>query len=310
MMICFSFLSSSNDPFHLEALKAYLQKFQFQFLPIDLSIRLLLYHCSLPKETQHIDRFIEAFSNRYCECNPEVFPSPDKTYILAFSIIMLHTDWFNKNNKKKMTKEQYIKNTKVEGVGTEILEYVYDQIIYAPFVFGEDESDMFDPEGLNEFGLGGTVLTSLKGASLTTIGGSRSAMTTTLTNSSEKNKLDPIHLLTQAPHLIQDLKVDVESIIPYISPFCFTGTLPFLDVYGLYQTFLNSPLLPLIIGGGKEIDEVSSFTAEEVPTSFSTVTVKVNKIGWIDTKEDLLEGGKKANTRKWIRWLSILTGSR
>ena len=48
--------------------------------------------------------------------------SIDHPYILAFSLIMLHTDAFNKSNKRKMTKADYIKNTKLVGVPTEVLD--------------------------------------------------------------------------------------------------------------------------------------------------------------------------------------------
>ena len=46
----------------------------------------------------------------------------DHAYILSFSLIMLHTDAFNKSNKRKMTKPDYIKNTKLVGVPTEVLD--------------------------------------------------------------------------------------------------------------------------------------------------------------------------------------------
>jgi hypothetical protein len=68
---------------------------------------------------------------------------------------MLHTDAFNKSNKRKMTKAEYIKNTQLAGIYPEILEvrgrppwltasltpffqYYYDNIVFAPFIFVED----------------------------------------------------------------------------------------------------------------------------------------------------------------------------
>ncbi len=94
---------------------------------------------SLPRETQQIDRVIEAFAARYMQCNPDLYTSKgicpcvfspssfshfrsDHPYILAFSLIMLHTDAFNKSNKRKMTKADYIKNTKLPGVPSEVLD--------------------------------------------------------------------------------------------------------------------------------------------------------------------------------------------
>jgi Sec7-like guanine-nucleotide exchange factor len=46
----------------------------------------------------------------------------DQAYVLAFSLIMLHTDAFNKSNKRKMTKADYVKNTRLPGVPPEVLE--------------------------------------------------------------------------------------------------------------------------------------------------------------------------------------------
>ena len=50
----------------------------------------------------------------------------DQAYYIAFSLIMLHTDFFNKNNKHKMQKADYVKNTSraidKDGISTDILE--------------------------------------------------------------------------------------------------------------------------------------------------------------------------------------------
>jgi Sec7-like guanine-nucleotide exchange factor len=46
----------------------------------------------------------------------------DHPYVLAFSLIMLHTDAFNKSNKNKMTKADYVKNTRLDGVSPEVLD--------------------------------------------------------------------------------------------------------------------------------------------------------------------------------------------
>lgn len=46
----------------------------------------------------------------------------DHPYILAFSLMMLHTDAFNRSNKNKMTKADYVKNTRLPGVPPEVLD--------------------------------------------------------------------------------------------------------------------------------------------------------------------------------------------
>lgn len=103
---------------------------------------------------------MQAFAESYNSCNPALFTSPDQPYILAFSIIMLHTDAFNKSNKKKMTRADYVKNTRIDGISTILLEvgndhlqedsklihtfslqYIYDNITYAPFMYADDRAD-------------------------------------------------------------------------------------------------------------------------------------------------------------------------
>ncbi|KAG9128360.1 hypothetical protein FRC07_000034 [Ceratobasidium sp. 392] len=118
-------LASKADPFHVVALQLYMSRFNFVFDPLDIALRRLLMDLSLPKETQQIDRVMEAFAKRYVECNPGLFVSEDHAYILAFSLMMLHTDVFNKSNKNKMTKADYIKNTRMGGIPPEVLDLLF-----------------------------------------------------------------------------------------------------------------------------------------------------------------------------------------
>lgn len=130
-----------GDEFHASALRAYLRKFNFTNDPLDIAVRRLLMHVALPRETQQIDRVMDAFAARWGECNDGLFVQQgayrcsdfnvrdltiwlhvDHAYILAFSLIMLHTDAFNKSNKNKMTKAAYVKNTRLPGVQPEVLE--------------------------------------------------------------------------------------------------------------------------------------------------------------------------------------------
>jgi Sec7-like guanine-nucleotide exchange factor len=77
---------------------------------------------SLPTETQQIDRVMEAFAIRYNQCNPGLWTNSDAPYVLAFSLVMLSTDHFNPSNKNKMTKADYVKNARMDGVPPEALE--------------------------------------------------------------------------------------------------------------------------------------------------------------------------------------------
>jgi hypothetical protein len=130
----------SADEFHAKALRAYIARFDFRHDPLDVALRRLLMDVGLPRETQQIDRVMEAFADHYRQCHPTLFFSEgseftvlfydtpahhylsDHPYILAFSLIMLHTDAFNKSNKRKMTKADYVKNTSLPGVPPEVLD--------------------------------------------------------------------------------------------------------------------------------------------------------------------------------------------
>ena len=50
-------------------------RFNFKLDPLDIALRRLLMDLCLPKETQQIDRVMEAFAKRYTECNPGLFVS-------------------------------------------------------------------------------------------------------------------------------------------------------------------------------------------------------------------------------------------
>ncbi|KAJ8107279.1 hypothetical protein ONZ43_g6784 [Nemania bipapillata] len=134
-----SALSKHTDPFHAAVLRSYMRSFSFFEEPMDMAIRKLLMEAELPKETQQIDRCLQAFANRYHECNPGIYATPDQAYFIAFSLLILHTDVFNKNNKYKMQKADYLKNTRGEGIFDDVLECFYDNISYTPFIHLEDD---------------------------------------------------------------------------------------------------------------------------------------------------------------------------
>ena len=66
---------TSADAFHARALRAYIERFNFVGDPLDVAVRKLLMDVGLPRETQQIDRVIEAFAARYVQCNPNLFSS-------------------------------------------------------------------------------------------------------------------------------------------------------------------------------------------------------------------------------------------
>ncbi len=118
-------------------------KINFQDVDIDEAMRLYLSLFRLPRESQQIDRVIEAFSNSYFDQNPKLFREKDNAYVLAYSLIFLNT--MNHNPKvdeaRKITKEQFIKfNEKsLNPLTKEYLGQIYDRIVKDEFKTGTDE---------------------------------------------------------------------------------------------------------------------------------------------------------------------------
>jgi len=68
-------LCYSGDPFYVNALRLYIGRFSFRDDPLDVALRKLLMEVGLPRETQQIDRVVEAFAAQYVQSNPNLFAS-------------------------------------------------------------------------------------------------------------------------------------------------------------------------------------------------------------------------------------------
>ncbi|KAK9686407.1 hypothetical protein K7432_015178 [Basidiobolus ranarum] len=125
-----------------EPLRRYMTGLNFVGQAIDMALRKFLADYQLPKEAQQIDRVMIAFAKRYHQCNADLFPSPDVVYSIAFSLMLLHTDAHNKHVKQKMSKEQYIRQTRTleqgDVIAPEILAILYDNITSAQFLYADD----------------------------------------------------------------------------------------------------------------------------------------------------------------------------
>ncbi|GAB6029023.1 Brefeldin A-inhibited guanine nucleotide-exchange protein 1 [Chamberlinius hualienensis] len=123
-----------NEKFNKEVMYAYVDQMDFSGKDFVSALRLFLEGFRLPGEAQKIDRLMEKFASRYCECNPNLglFASADTAYVLAYSIIMLTTDLHSPQVKNKMTKEQYIKMNRgindSKDLPEEYLSQIYDEI--------------------------------------------------------------------------------------------------------------------------------------------------------------------------------------
>lgn len=97
--------------------REYVKLLDFTNLTFDEALRSFLIDSNfrLPGESQKIERLLDMFSEGYCRDNPGVFtnasskePPASQAAFLAFAIMLLHTDAWNPNVARKMTKEQFI----------------------------------------------------------------------------------------------------------------------------------------------------------------------------------------------------------
>eukprot|EP00730_Choanoeca_flexa_P009150 TRINITY_DN12599_c1_g17_i1.p1 TRINITY_DN12599_c1_g17~~TRINITY_DN12599_c1_g17_i1.p1 ORF type:complete len:845 (+),score=251.17 TRINITY_DN12599_c1_g17_i1:114-2648(+) len=105
-------------------LQAYADTFDFRSVAIDTALRLFLLPYRIPGEAQKIERVLIAFSKTYYDHNPDMFNEADTALVLAFSIMMLHTDLHNDNNVKKMTLPEFVRNNRGIDAGDNIQEAI------------------------------------------------------------------------------------------------------------------------------------------------------------------------------------------
>ncbi|XP_020508359.1 cytohesin-4 isoform X2 [Labrus bergylta] len=134
-----------REEMHLEILKSFVGLHEFSDLNLVQALRQFLWSFRLPGEAQKIDRMMEAFAARYCECNPGVFISTDTCYILSFSIIMLNTSLHNPNVKEKPSLQRFVSMNRAinsgEDLPTELLTKLYSSIRSEPFKIPEDDGN-------------------------------------------------------------------------------------------------------------------------------------------------------------------------
>ncbi|KHO00910.1 guanyl-nucleotide exchange factor [Metarhizium album ARSEF 1941] len=284
-----SALSKGTDPFSAAVLRSYMRSFSFFGDPMDMAIRKLLMEAELPKETQQIDRCLQAFANRYHECNPGIYSSPDQAYFIAFSLLILHTDVFNKNNKHKMQKSDYLKNTRGEGIFDEILECFYDNISYTPFIHVEDDLDPTNDRMQTH--------KSKKKLLLSANGGDPSKR-------AAKEPIDPYTLILDGN--LDALRPNLKEAMHLDDHYNYLGTATSFNLKDLQNTFFKTGVLQIVSPRSRPDAFMSEKTATNPNDAHpGIVDIKVTKVGLLWRKD-----AKKRKTRSpWQEWGAILTGA-
>jgi hypothetical protein len=248
----------------------------------------------LPKETQQIDRVLQSFADRYHECNAGIFASADKAYIISFSILMLQTDIFNKNNKRKMTKPDYVKNSSIEGVSCDVLECFYDNTVYTPFIRVEDDQDILTMRMRKTNRKTAKAARAAKAAI-------RNVPTDPIKRAS-REPLDPYTLIFESK--LDTLRPPLKEAITIEDPFSYLGTSPEFDMKVLRNSKAG---IVQIESARSRPNAFSSDSGRRNPDEATAgiVDLPVDKVGILWRKDP-----KKKKTRSpWQEWGAILTGA-
>ncbi|KAF2434597.1 hypothetical protein EJ08DRAFT_472587 [Tothia fuscella] len=283
-----SLLADNADEFHQAVMRSYMRKFAFFGDPLDMALRKLLMEVDLPNEAQQIDRVLQSFADRYHECNPGIFTDSEKCYFIAFSLMLLHSDFFNKNNKKKMLKQEYVKNTTSDGVDVspEVLECFYENICYTPFIRVEDDMDI-------------QTIGSKKGKKVHKV--IKNALPEHAKRSS-REPLDPYTFILEGN--FDELRPPLKGVLALDDPYSYLGTAPSLD-----KSLLRSSKCGIIQleSARSRPDAFMSPSGIENPNEAraGVVDLPVDKVGVLWRKDPK----KKTARSPWQEWGAILTGA-
>ncbi|KAI1770120.1 hypothetical protein F4818DRAFT_275643 [Hypoxylon cercidicola] len=93
-------------------LRAYIELYDFTNQSVLTALRQICGRLVFRAETQQVDRILVAFSQRWCDCNPNHgFKTTDVIHTMCYSIMLLNTDLHLADIDQKMTRSQFVKNT-------------------------------------------------------------------------------------------------------------------------------------------------------------------------------------------------------
>lgn len=141
------YLGNLQNPFCMAVLECFTGELDLSGMQVDVALRKFQQHFRMPGEAQKIERLMEIFSQRYCQCNVDIVArlrSPDTIFVLAFAIIMLNTDLHTPNMKpeRRMQVDDFIKNLRgtddSHDIATDLLVGIYERVKANEFKPGSD----------------------------------------------------------------------------------------------------------------------------------------------------------------------------
>jgi hypothetical protein len=203
--------------------------------------------------------------------------------------VILHTDFFNKNNKRKMGRNDYIKNSTCEGVSDDVLGCIYDNIVYTPFIKIEDEVDL----------KGGVATRRTKRTAVL-----KGPMGTDPAKKVAREPIDPYTLILE--NKLDVLRPSIKDVMNLDDPYNYLGTAPTLDTRNLYKSFSRYGVIQIVSSRSRP-EAFMSQAAQENPfqTSVGIVEMPVTKVGILWRKD----AKRKKARSPWQEWGAVLTRS-
>ncbi|XP_065082027.1 IQ motif and SEC7 domain-containing protein 1 isoform X2 [Ochlerotatus camptorhynchus] len=141
------YLGNLQNQFNMAVLDCFAGELDLSGMQVDVALRKFQGYFRMPGEAQKIERLMEVFSARYCQCNTDIVArlrSNDTVFVLAFAIIMLNTDLHTPNLKpeRRMRCDDYIKNLRgiddCHDIDRDMLTGIYERVKANEFKPGSD----------------------------------------------------------------------------------------------------------------------------------------------------------------------------
>uniref|UniRef100_A0A0X3P489 SEC7 domain-containing protein n=1 Tax=Schistocephalus solidus TaxID=70667 RepID=A0A0X3P489_SCHSO len=132
------YLGEMKDDLAKATTRQFMRELDFRDKDVDEALRTLMSRFRTPGESQKIVHLLTEFQSAYVEQNPArvkaQFQNPDSVMILAYAIVMLHTDLYSPSIRPqaKMTGQEFVKNLRGiddgEDLDRNLLLSIYNRI--------------------------------------------------------------------------------------------------------------------------------------------------------------------------------------
>ncbi|VDD74013.1 unnamed protein product [Mesocestoides corti] len=145
------YLGEMKQDLSVATARQFIRELDFREKDVDEALRILMSRFRTPGESQKIVHLLTEFQSAYIEQNTArvnaQFRNPDSVMILAYAIVMLHTDMYSPNIRPsaKMTRQEFVKNLRGvddgEDLDRNLLLAIYDRIQAEEMCVAPDHTD-------------------------------------------------------------------------------------------------------------------------------------------------------------------------